>query len=325
MIGFEETCEAAVGTKRVLIWHVHGSYTTSLVQGRHTYYIPVLSDRSADGRGRARTWDWPANAIEISRDDAHAVAFDVVITQRPHELDHLVRDWTERVPGRELPTIYLEHNVPQGRIAEMRHSAADRDDLTIVHVTHFNQLFWDCGTTRTRVIEHGIVDPGYRYTGELPRAAAAINEARRRGRVTGTDLLPLLQPAIPIDVFGIDAGAIGGLDDPPQPVLHAEMARRRVYVHPIRWTSLGFSLIEAMQLGMPVVALATTEVVEAVPPGCGVISTDVARLCAALRHYASDPEAARADGLRARAFALERYGLDRFLRAWDALLTEVTS
>ena len=34
--------------------------------------------------------------------------------------------------------------------------------------------------------------------------------------------------------------------------MHAELARRRLYLHPIRWTSLGLSLIEAMQLGMPV-------------------------------------------------------------------------
>lgn len=34
------------------------------------------------------------------------------------------------------------------------------------------------------------------------------------------------------------------------------MARRRVYLHTARWTSLGLSLLEAMHLGMPVVAVA---------------------------------------------------------------------
>ena len=48
---------------------------------------------------------------------------------------------------------------------------ADRDDLLVVHVTHFNELFWDTGAHPTAVIEHGIVDPGRRYTGELARAA----------------------------------------------------------------------------------------------------------------------------------------------------------
>ena len=312
-------------TKRVLMWHVHGSYATALVQGAHTYYIPTLPGRGPDGRGRARTWAWPANAIEVSPAEARELELDAVIVQRPHELDALAEAWLGREPGRDVPAVYLEHNAPQGRVAEMRHPAADRDDLTIVHVTHFNALFWDCGTTRTRVIEHGIVDPGYRYSGELPRAAVAINEARRRGRVTGTDLLPRFAAALPLDLFGIDAGALGGVEDPPQAVLHAEMPRRRAYLHPMRWTSLGLALIEAMHLGMPVVALATTEAVEAVPPGCGVVSTDVERLCAALRAYRDDPARARADGLRARAYARERYGLERFLRAWDALLAEVAA
>jgi glycosyltransferase involved in cell wall biosynthesis len=313
---------SAVAAKRMFLWHVHGSYTTSLVQGGHTYYIPVLPDRGPDGRGRARTYPWPENAIEVTPEQARELDLDVVVLQRPHELE-LVERWLGRVPGRDIPAIYLEHNAPQGRIAEMRHPVADRPDLTVVHVTHFNDLFWDCGTTPTRVIEHGVVDPGYRYTGELPRAVVAINEARRRGRVTGTDLLERFRQAIPLDLFGIDAGALGGVEDPPQSVLHAEMPRRRVYLHPMRWTSLGLALIEAMHLGMPIVALAATEAIEAVPPGCGVVSTDMERLYAALRAYVEDPDAARADGLRARAYALERYGLARFLRAWEALLTEV--
>ena len=60
----------------------------------------------------------------------------------------------------------------------MRHPMADRDDLTLVHVTHFNALFWDAGATPTRVIEHGIVDPGpLLHAASSARAAVVINEA----------------------------------------------------------------------------------------------------------------------------------------------------
>jgi glycosyltransferase involved in cell wall biosynthesis len=97
-----------------------------------------------------------------------------------------------------------------------------------------------------------------------------------------------------------------------------------VYVHPVRWTSLGLSLLEAMHLGMPVVALATTEAVEAVPEGAGALSTRPDRLHAAVRGYLADPDAARLSGKAARAAAMERYGLARFLADWDRLLGEVT-
>jgi glycosyltransferase involved in cell wall biosynthesis len=306
---------------RILLWHVHGAWTTSFVHGDHEYVVPVLPDRGPDGVGIARTYDWPSDRVTelppaaLGRED-----FDVVVLQRPHELEHLAENWLGRRPGRDIPAVYVEHNAPQGRIADMRHPTADRDDLVLVHVTNFNALFWDSGSTRTRVIEHGIVDPGPRYVGELPRGAAVINEARRRARVTGTDLLDRFAP---LDLFGIDAASIGGIEDLPQARLHDEMARRRVYVHPIRWTSLGLSLLEAMHLGMPVVALGTTEVHEAVPPEAGVVSTKVDVLADAMRRMIDDPDEAAERGRAARAAVLERYGLERFLADWDELLEEV--
>jgi hypothetical protein len=307
---------------RIFSWHVHGSWSTAFVQGGHDYVVPVVADRGPDGRGRAQTWDWPDSVVEAAPDECADLDIDVLLLQRPHELE-LAERWLRRRPGRDVPTVYVEHNAPQGRIADMRHPVADRDDLTLVHVTHFNDLFWDAGRARTRVIEHGIVDPGYRYTGELARAAVVINEARRRGRVTGTDLLGRLNGQVPLDVFGMDAAAIGGIEDVPQARLHDEMARRRVYLHPIRWTSLGLSLIEAMHLGMPVVALATTEAPEAVPPEAGAVSTRVDVLRDALRELIDDPDRARCAGRRARHAALGRYGLERFLGDWDELLEEV--
>jgi Glycosyl transferases group 1 len=305
---------------RILLWHVHGAWTTAFVHGRHDYVVPVLPDRRPDGIGIARTYDWPDAVRELPPEQLADEPFDVVVLQRPHELERLVAEW---LPGRDVPAVYVEHNAPQGRIAEMWHPAADRPELLLVHVTHFNALFWDAGSTPTRVIEHGIVDPGRRYTGELPRAAVVINEARRRARVTGTDLLDRFAREAPLDLFGIDAASLGGVEDLPQEELHGEIARRRVYLHPIRWTSLGLSLIEAMHLGMPVVALGTTEAHEAVPAAAGAVSTQVDVLAGAMRRLIADPGEARERGAAARAAALERYGLERFLADWDEVLEGV--
>ena len=308
------------------MWHVHGSYTTSLVQGPHEYLLPVLPTRGPDGRGRALTWDWPPNAVEVTPAEARDAEVEVAVLQRPEELNGLCEQWLGgRRPGRDVPAIYLEHNAPQGRIAEMRHPAADRADLTVVHVTHFNDLFWDTGSTPTQVIEHGIVDPGYRYSGVLGRAVTALNEPVRRGRVTGTDLLERLAEAVDIDLYGIGTAELGGVEDPPQSVLQDELPRRRVYLHPIRWTSLGLTLIEAMQLGMPVVGLATTEAPEAVPPEAGFLSTDVDRIALALRRLVADPDEARERGRVARRVALERFGLERFLADWDRVLAQAAA
>ncbi|MFI7702562.1 glycosyltransferase [Nonomuraea sp. NPDC049480] len=305
---------------RILLWHVHGSWTSAFIRGGHEYVLPLVPGRGPDGRGRAATFDWPDSAREVPWDRLRDEPIDVVVYQRPHELD-LAREWL----GRAVPGVYVEHNTPKGDVPHTRHPLAGRTDVTLVHVTHFNELYWDNGKAPTRVIEHGVPDPGHLYSGELPRAGVVVNEPVRRTRVAGTDLLPRFAERVPLDVFGMKVAGLpyGTHEDLPQHVMHAELARRRVYLHPYRWTSLGLALIEAMTLGMPVVALAATEAIEAVPPEAGVLSTKVSVLADALHAFAEDPESAARAGKAARAAALARYGLDRFLSDWDRLLRDV--
>ncbi|MEW2316411.1 glycosyltransferase [Streptomyces bauhiniae] len=316
----------------ILVWHVHGSWLTTFVQGRATFLVPVTEDRGPDGLGRARTWQWPGTVLERTPEQLRDAGIDLMVLQRPHELE-LAHRWTGRRPGIDVPAVYVEHNSPHESAVDTRHPLAGRSDIPLVHVTHFNRLMWDNGRAPTTVIEHGIIDPGHRWTGEEPRAAVVVNEPVRRGRTTGTDLLPHFAAWAPLDVFGMRTeGLAGHLGLPPercrsrdlaQDDLHSAMARCRLYVHPIRWTSLGLSLLEAMFLGMPVVALDTTEVREAVPEGAGVVSNRPEVLGSAVRAFLADPGQARRTGEAARSAALARYGERRFLDDWERLTKEV--
>ncbi|MFE3450250.1 glycosyltransferase [Nonomuraea sp. NPDC059194] len=137
--------------------------------------------------------------------------------------------------------------------------------------------------------------------------------------MAGTDLLAAF--TAPLDVFGMQTSALPyPAFDLPQAELHAALARRRAYLHPYRWTSLGLSLIEAMMIGLPVVALAATEAVEAVPQDAGVLSTRLPVLVEALSAFVGDPALASQYGKAARAAARSRYGIARFLADWDGLL-----
>ncbi|WP_210505599.1 glycosyltransferase [Naasia sp. SYSU D00057] len=313
---------------RILSWHVHSSWTTGFVQGSHEYLIPV----APNGDGELKPY-WPASTVAVPEAQLADTAVDVVVLQSFAELEK-----TERLLGRRLgsdvPALFVEHNTPKGDVPLTRHPLADRRDIPIVHVTHFNRLMWDNGDAPTTVIEHGVPDPGALYTGELPRLGYVINEPVRRWRVTGTDLLPQFAEAAPIDAWGIAADSLpDALGLEPGRVefagnlapdeLYTELARRRAYLHPIRWTSLGLSLIEAMHLGMPVLALATTEAYRAVPPEAGAISMDVDELVTMARRLIADPDEARERGAAARRFALEHYGLPRFLERWDEELARV--
>ncbi|MFL6164345.1 MAG: glycosyltransferase [Jatrophihabitantaceae bacterium] len=321
---------------RILLWHVHGSWTTAFVQGQHEYFLPVTPDRGPYGLGRARTWQWPASVVELSPQELAATDLDVVVLQRPEESE-LARRWLRRTPGVDLPAVYLEHNTPDAAPVGQRHPMAEQSAIPLVHVTHFNDLYWDSGRARTQVIEHGIPDPGERYSGELARIGVVVNDPLRRGRVVGADLLSRFCPVAPVDLFGMrvtDFVAQAGFDPArlsahedrsTQDDMHSQLAQRRVYLHPMRWTSLGLSLLEAMMLGMPVVALASTEAVDVVEPSCGVISTNVARLVEGVREFLAEPEAARLAGKAARAVARQRFGLDRFRSDWDRVLAETVA
>jgi len=321
---------------RVLIWHVHGSWSTAFVQGAHEYLLPLVADRGPDGRGRAQTWDWPEQAREVPVEALRDSPFDVVVLQRPHELE-LLQEWTGLRAGIDVPAVYVEHNAPTEGAVTSRHPLAQhprtqQPHIPVVHITKFNALMWDCGDAATTVIEHGVLDPGALYTGDRPSLAAVVNEPVRRWRVAGTDLLLHIAKQVDVEVYGMGmaelishAPQLTGLvhENLRQSTMHLELAKHRAYLHPYRWTSLGLALIEAMTIGQPVLALSTTEAPDAVPAAAGVVSNDLDVLVQTAHRWMRDPAEARERGAAARQHALQRYGLQRFLDDWDATLKEV--
>lgn len=300
----------------------------SFTAGRHRYLVPLNAERDADGRGLCGR-DWP-RAQEISIGELRDQDVDLVVLQRPEELE-LAAEWLGRRPGIDVPAVYVEHNAPRPFAVDSTHPLAGRRDIPLVHVTDFNRLMWDNGVAPTTVITHGIADPGNFYTGDVAAAATMINEPLRRWRTVGADLLSELCAHVPIDVWGIDTlelnrpggrSAVRGKGDVPRNRLWRQIARRRVYVHTARWTSLGLSLVEAMYLGMPVVAVASTEAPQVVPAEAGVVSSDVATLAYALQGFVTDTAAATVAGKAAREFAMAHFSLDRFLGEWDRVIEE---
>ena len=318
---------------RILMWDVHGGYTDSLLTGSHDYLFLPPDAAGRGGLARLRG-SLPASAREVSAAELRDDPPDLVLLQRLEEVD-LCREQLGRWPGVDLPAIFLEHNTPKTDVPNTRHPLADALGLLIIQVTHFNHLFWDCGSAPSRVIEHGIADPGLRYCGEVERLAFVVNEPVRRWRVTGTDLLRRFDGLV-IDAFGIDADLLADAVHPSDAKvnfagnlkpeeLYDAMALRRAYLHLNRWTSLGLSLIQAMLLGMPVVVLDATEASRAVPPDAGALSSDVVELVGVTRMLLRDPDEAARRGQNARRAALERYGIERFLRDWDAAFADAAS
>lgn len=308
---------------RVLTWHVHGAYLYYLTQANCEFLLPVDSSRSPGYGGRAGDHPWGENVREIPVGELHREHVDVVICQ---SRDNWFRDRHEILSDeqRRAPVIYIEHDPPREHPTDTRHPVDDPDAL-LVHVTHFNRLMWDSGRTPTRVIEHGVKVPaGIAYSGDLERGVVVINNLASRGRRLGLDVFERASREFKLDLVGMDARSLGGLGEIPHSRLPAHLARYRYFFNPIRYTSLGLSVLEAMAVGVPVVGLATTEMVSAIENGRnGFVFTDEEEVHGAMRELLGDHALARSLGEGARQTVRERYSIERFARDWEQTVSEV--
>lgn len=308
---------------RILTWHVHGSYLYYLSHARHDFYVPVKPGRPEGYGGRSGSFTWPENLHELPAEEIKSVSLDCVLFQS--RKNYLEDQFAILSPEqRRLPRIYLEHDPPREHPTDTRHPVDDPAVL-LVHVTHFNELMWDNGRTPTRVIEHGIVTPAdVSYSGEIGKGLVVVNGLATRGRRLGADVFQHVRRAVPLDLIGMDSERSGGLGEVLPSDLPEFAARYRFFFNPIRYTSLGLAVCEAMMLGMPVVALATTEMATVIEDGVnGYASTDINTLILQMRGLLDDPAAAHRLGERARQTARERFGIERFVRDWDAAFRDV--
>ena len=309
---------------KILTWHTHGSYLYYLTQVPHDFYVLSKPDRPPGYGGRCGHLPWGDNVFDLPVDRAKDAQFDCILFQDdPQYLEDQYLYLTEA--QRKLPRIYLEHDTPREHPTDMRHPVEDKDVL-LVHVTAFNELMWDNHGLTTRVIDHGVMVPAVDYTGELARGIVVVNHLGRRGRRLGGDVFERVRAEVPLDLIGMGAEELGGLGE----VLHADIpsfvARYRFLFNPIRYTSMGLAVIEAMMAGVPVVGLATTEMATAIENGVsGYVDTDVGKLVGHMRELIRDPALARRLGQGARKRARERFGIERFVREWDAAFRFVTA
>ncbi len=308
---------------KILMWHIHGSYLNTLARLDHDWYLPTKPNRPEGYGGRGPTFDLPDYMREVPAEEVHNLDLDLIIYQTPK---NYFEDAYEILSPqqRALPKIYLEHNTPKPHATDTQHPIEDPEVL-LVHVTHYNRLMWNNGRTPTTVIEHSVaIDPTATYRGTLERGVTVINGMQKRPRITGYDLFLQAQAALPLDTVGMQTEALGGLGDIPYRDLHQRLADYRFLFSPIRYTSLPLAVIEAMTIGMPVVALATTELPTVIEHGkSGYISCDPEALITHMRYLLTHPQEARAMGNYAQAVARDRFGLDRFKRDWNAAFAQV--
>jgi hypothetical protein len=313
---------------RFFTWHVHGAYLRSLLAVEHDWVVPVKPGRPPGYAGLPSDGPpWPSNVREVPADEVAGLRLDAVLFQhrRNWESDQHEILSAEQRAG---PRVYVEHDPPfSGPPTDTRHPLDDPAVL-LVHVTPYNALMWDSGDVPVRVVQHGVPDPGVAWTGELDRGLSIVNHLARRGRRLGADVFARARDGagLPLDLVGMGAEEAGGLGEVKPQQLAAFAAHYRFFFNPIRYTSLGLAVVEAMMLGLPVVALATTEHAVAVEDGVsGYADTDETVLHEHMRELLADRALAARLSEGARERARERYSLERFAADWTAVLEEISA
>ena len=310
----------------ILIWHIHGAYLTAITQTEHNWYLPQKDNLSEGYIGRGVGSSMPAYVREVPAETVKDLKLDLIIFQTPQNYQH---DQFEILTAeqRNLPKIYLQHNSPEPHPTNSLHWAANDSGTLLVHVTQYNRLMWDNGSTPTTVIEHSVaIDPTLRYDGSRREGIFVVNEMKRRGRMAGYDLYQSLRSnGLPLTTVGMGSAEVGGIGEVHYTQLHKKVAEYRFLCSLMRYSSLPLAVIEALTIGMPVIALATTEVPTVIQNGVhGFISNHPDELRQHMLFLLDNPAEARRMGDNARQLAKDRFGLPRFIDDWNRLFRNLT-
>lgn len=307
---------------RILTWHIHGTYLYYLTRTPCIFYLPYKEEPEEGYYGRTPGYDWGEHVINVPVDEVKNLELDIILFQSGKNFLH---DQYEILSEeqRALPKIYLEHDPPREVPTDTRH-IVDDPEMLLVHVTHFNNLMWDNNRTPSKVIEHGvIVNPEVNYTGELEKGIVVINGLGRRGRRLGLDVFNHVRKEIPLDLVGMFSDEVDGLGEIPNRELSAFTSKYRFFFNPIRYTSLGLAVCEAMMTGIPIVGLATTEMAVAVKNDySGYLHTDINFLIEKMKMLLEHPEKAMQLSGGAKQTAMEKFNIERFKNDWLQTFSE---
>lgn len=306
---------------RIFTWHVHGSYLFYLSQGDYDIYIPVKDKKEEGYYGRGETFPFGKNVIEVPFSKVKQTTFDCILFQTTK---NYLQDQYEVLSEeqRQLPRVYVAHDPPWKSPADEEH-VVDDDEVIMVHVTHFNKLMWNSPVKHVKVIEHGVMPSANLYKGDIDCGITVINHMHQRGRKLGADIYDEMASKVPLHLTGMGTAEYGGIGEVLHPHLPGFISHYRFFFNPIRYTSLGLAVCEAMMQGMPIVALATTEYVTVIKDGVsGFIHTDVDYLADRMQYLLAQPAIARQMGIEAKKTAEQRFNITRFVQEWKQTFLE---
>lgn len=310
---------------KILSCNNHEAYFSTLARTGHLFY--VLQNP------RAHPWDErehprPDNIIFLSQQDVQQqlksdLTFDLIISQ--NELDHYPI-LSQLANQMNIPLISLSHTLPwitwnQETIEQVGNQKSD----LYVYVAEYCAEAWfkNKDDQNVKIITHGMDHNFWNgWRGGNGKIFTAVWDFKRRSQICGYDLFMEVTKGLPVEI----AGDTPGLSKPAKnrDSLREMYRSANVYLNTTLYSSLPFSLIEAMSVGLPVVSTATTSIPEFIEDGVnGFCTNDHHRMRECLELLLKDQKLAKEIGERGRQTVIEKFGLDRFVNEWNDVFNEV--
>lgn len=305
---------------RILTWHIHGSYLYYLTKTNCDFFIPVKDGHSEGYSGVPKgNFPWGENVHEVAAEKVKELAVNIILFQSKK---NYIEDQYEILSKKQhrLPKLYLEHDPPRETPTDTKH-IVDNPDMFLVHVTNFNNLFWDNNQTPTTVIHHGVAVPeNVKYTGIVNKGIVVVNNFSKRGRRVGLDIVEKVKKYIPLDIIGMNSIDVGGLGEIPHQQIPPFISQYRFFFNPMRYTSLGLAVCEAMMVGLPIIALPTTEMPEIIKNGKdGFMSNDIDVIIEKMQILLQDRDYALSLSTHVKNTAHQKFDIHRFIKEWEEI------
>jgi glycosyltransferase involved in cell wall biosynthesis len=301
---------------KILTWPSDLWSLKMLSQTPHDFYLPVPGILQGAE---------VANLFEVPKSEVPGLNLDAVVFQSE---SNYAKDQFQVLSSRQLqlPQIFWQQQAPSSWEEENAHPVLD-PDVVVVHSSSYSQLMWDHAPgVKSKVIEPGMkASQSWVFEGDWERGLSLCHVGRIGANPLGQGLLEKAQGVVPLDLIRLKPN----FNFCPDEILPSDFPRvcghYRFLFSALRRGSLDLSFYQALMTGLPVIGVACGELVNVIDNGrSGFLHTDFEKVISAMKEMIKHPLLAREWGKAARKTAMERFHLDRFIKDWNRLLSEMT-
>jgi glycosyltransferase involved in cell wall biosynthesis len=316
---------------KIFTWNVHGGYLSMFSKLNYELYIPYTEGRPYNYDGKTPGYEWSDNVYEISYNQINNINYDIILYQTAqHVMEEQYRCLSQSQIN-DAYKIYIVHSpindfdLVNKNLGVVESHINEQMNL-IVHIAEYTKKQWakymPSLSNKSIVIYHSIPLSNIVATYSINRAVCAINDIGIRAD-SGRDEIKYLLKKIGIDLYGKNTEMIGGYGSIPRENLMSILSQYSIYINPTVHNSLPMTVLEAMSIGLPVIALNTTDLHIAITDGIeGYLCNTVDDIIDKYNYLLNNKSKIQGMGINAREKIKNYFSFDRFEKSWNSIILE---